>query len=363
MKSFIPKVIYIEPEADQGKYAEEILNKLPDVPRKYVDDFNKVEIPEFLSEKDEISVGKEILLLRRYKGLFMKKCPGTKGLLCCNYHVINAQTNCHFDCSYCSLQNYLNTQAMVIYTNVEDMLLQVEEHLATYPNRRFRVGTGELADSLALDQLTNLSKIMVPFFAKQKNVFFELKTKSNTIENLKDLNHNGNTVIAFSVNIPEIIESDEHFTASLQERLNAAKTVQSWGYKLAFHFDPVVLFEGYQPRYASVIKAIYDTVDKNKIQWISMGGFRYSREIQSAMRERFPESKLLLGEFWPCEDQKMRYLKTERTEIYRFIRDEMIKHDPHPPLYMCMESKQMWLDVFGYLPQIDETTGRLFDFR
>jgi len=89
--------------------------------------------------------------------------------------------------------------------------------------------------------------------------------------------------------------------------------VESWGYKLAFHFDPVVLFEGYQEQYRSVIDQIYQSVQKESIQWISMGGFRFSREIREAIRERFPHSKLLLGEFWLCDDQKMRYLNDFHT--------------------------------------------------
>ena len=363
MKKFIPKVIFIEPEADNYDYAQRILNKFPDIPKIRTEEFNEKEIDLFNSVKDPISIGKEILLLRKYKGSFLKKCPGSKGLLCCNYYVINVAMNCHFDCTYCSLQNYLNTQAMTLFTNIDDILMEVSAKINAYRGRLFRMGTGELADSLALDDITELSKILVPFFADKKNALLELKTKSDTIENLKNLNHGGRTVISFSMNPQSRIDSDELGTATLKERLEAAKTVEDWGYKLAFHFDPLVYNENFENEYAEVVKLIFENVNKNNIEWISLGGFRFSKEIAAAVRERFPKSDMLLGEFWLSDDNKMRYYKKIRKKMYSFMRSEIMKYHKRAPIYMCMESKDMWVDVFGYMPHVEENAEKLFDFR
>ncbi|MBN2694185.1 hypothetical protein JXR93_05945 [bacterium] len=363
MKNFVPKKIYIEPDGDKGDYAEAILAKFPDVERVYVTDYRKESIDDFKSIDDSISIGKEILLMRKFKGAFLKKCPGSKGLLCCNYYVINAHTNCPFDCTYCSLQNYLNTQAMVIFSNIDDMLSEISDELKKYPNRIFRIGTGELADSLAIDSITNLSSILIDFFSKVDNAVLELKTKSDSIDLLEGLNHNGKTVISFSVNPQKFIDAEERGVATLEERLAAAKKVESWGYRLAFHFDPVVMFDGFENEYKNVIKLIYSYVKPDSIDWISVGGFRYSKEIKDAIKERFPKSTILSGEFWMSDDQKMRYLYKERSEMYKMIRDEIRKYHPKAPLYMCMESSQMWREVFGYLPYIEENAHQLFDFR
>jgi len=363
MKKFIPKAIYIEPQADETEYAKKILAKFPNTPKIYTNSYNEKEIDAFNSIKDPITIGKEILLLRKYKGSFLKKCPGSKGLLCCNYYVINVAMNCHFDCTYCSLQNYLNTQAMTLFTNIDDILNEVEAKINAYKGRVFRMGTGELADSLALDDITELSKILVPFFSDKKNALLELKTKSNTIENLKHLKHNQRTVISFSMNPQSRIDSDEEGTASLKERLKAASDVESWGYKLAFHFDPLVYQDNFEEEYSQVVKAIFDNVKPESIEWISLGGFRFSKEIASAVKERFPKSDMLLGEFWLSDDNKMRYYKKIRKEMYSFMRKEIMKYHKKAPIYMCMESKEMWVDVFGYMPHVEENANKLFDFR
>ncbi len=364
MKKFIPKKIYIEENADDNSYAQNILKKFPNVEKIRIDKFKESEIPEFQNNiKDNISIGKEILLLKKYKGEFLKKCPGSKGLLCCNYYVINVASNCHFDCTYCSLQNYLNTQAMILFTNIDDILNDIDLKLKAYRGKTFRMGTGELSDSLALDDITGLSKILVDFFSDKENTLLELKTKSNNIANLENLKHNKKTVISFSLNPQSRIDSDEIGTASLLERLEAAKKLQEWGYLLAFHFDPLVYSESFKKDYGDVIDKLFSYVKKESIEWISMGGFRFSKEIKAAIVDRFPHSDMLLGEFWLSDDNKMRYYKKIRKDMYLFMREKIMKYYEKAPLYMCMESPSMWKDVFGYMPKLEENAKKLFDFR
>ena len=67
----------------------------------------------------------------------------------------------------------------VAYVNVEDLLGELEEVFTQYPDRNFRVGTGELTDSLALDAIVPYTAYLLPFFNQQSNAVLELKTKSD----------------------------------------------------------------------------------------------------------------------------------------------------------------------------------------
>jgi len=53
------------------------------------------------------------------------------------------------------------------------------------PERFWRIGTGEFTDSLAIDRLTRLSSVLVPFMANQTNAVLELKTKSAEVHPLR----------------------------------------------------------------------------------------------------------------------------------------------------------------------------------
>ena len=72
---------------------------------------------------------------------------------------------------------------------------------------------------------------------------------------------------------------------------------------------------------------------------------------------------MILGEFWLSDDNKMRYYKKIRKNMYSFVRSEIMKYYKKAPIYMCMESKDMWVDVFGYMPHVEENAEKLFDFR
>ena len=95
------------------------------------------------SQYDVFGEGKKRLALCRFKGSFLKKCPGVSpGMVCCNYYVVNLSKNCIYDCSYCFLQDFLGNNPMqVAYVNVEDLLGELEEVFTQYPDRKFRVGT------------------------------------------------------------------------------------------------------------------------------------------------------------------------------------------------------------------------------
>ena len=55
-----------------------------------------------------------VLVLSQIRGEILRKCPGTHGHLCCNYHVINQYIGCPIGCSYCILQGYLNQPFTII---------------------------------------------------------------------------------------------------------------------------------------------------------------------------------------------------------------------------------------------------------
>ena len=65
--------------------------------------------------------------------------------------------------------------------------------------RSFRVGTGELADSLAFDSLTGISRDLVDFFAARENLTLELKTKTDEIENLLDVDPRGRVLVSWTL--------------------------------------------------------------------------------------------------------------------------------------------------------------------
>ncbi len=354
--------IYLDENSENDRVSQAVLKGLPDTPVERIQDKRSL-IKQSLFRQDPLGVGKTHLLLTRFYGRRLKPCPGTSSHICCGYHVINAMTNCPMDCSYCVLQGYLNNPLLTLYTNWDDLLQEIDAFLSGNTGSLLRLGTGELSDSLALDPIFPISQVLIPFFAQRKNGILELKTKSAEVDQLLHLNHQGKTVISWSLNPQKLIDGEELRTASLAGRIDAAKRCQEAGYSIGFHFDPILFYESWEKGYQETVFSIFNQMDPKRVIWISLGGFRYPSQLKSIAKERFPNTKIFLGELFPGKDAKFRYFKEIRVEMYQKMVGWL--RDIHPDLfiYLCMESEEVWERVFGWAPENSRHLNQLFEKR
>ncbi|MZG29446.1 MAG: radical SAM protein [Nitrospinae bacterium] len=360
---FQPEIFFLEEGIEEYPLAKDILSRHPGIPRKTFRDISTLTDEIKPSSYDVFGEGKKSLALTRFKGSFLKKCPGVSpGMVCCNYYVVNLSKNCIYDCSYCFLQDFLGNNPMqVAYVNVEDLLGELEEVFTQYPDRNFRVGTGELTDSLALDSIIPYTKHLLPFFNRQTNAVLELKTKSDQITNL--LNHSDptNIIVSWSLNPQTITEREEKGTPSLIQRLEAARACLEKGYRIGFHFDPIILIPGWEEAYKQMIDIICDTIPVNKLEWISLGSFRYRPSLKSVIKDRHPETRLFTSEHLPSKDGKFRYLRPLRNQAYEKIRGFLTARSKELNIYLCMETREIWEDVTGKTPRSDKKLDQFFD--
>src|SRR5258706_509210 len=187
MKNFVPEEIIVESGSDRGPIYRNLKRAFPAVPFVIADRSEAGAPPP-----TAFGAAKRRLLLARHRGEFLKKCPGSDGQVCCNYFVINFASNCSMDCSYCYLQEYLaDNPALKVFGNVDDLIAEADAMLGRHRKFFFRIGTGEITDSLALDPYIGFSAEVVPFFAEQPNVLLELKTKSDCVDGLLGLDPDG----------------------------------------------------------------------------------------------------------------------------------------------------------------------------
>jgi spore photoproduct lyase len=304
---------------------------------------------------------KETLVLSQNRGRFLKPCPGTRGYLCCGYQILFLGANCPYQCSYCILQSYFSRQEPVFFVNWHQGLGELEAAMRKSPDRIFRVGTGEFMDSLALDPILGITKVLVESFPRGNGAVLELKTKSAMVDHLAGLNHGGRTILAWSLNPVEIIRREEGRTATLPERLRAAVSMADHGYFLAFHFDPIIPYGDWQKGYGEVIEAMRDLVPNDRVLWISLGVLRLPPGLKEIMIRRHPESPLPYEELFPAPDGKLRLLMPERIKLYRHLHRLLKKAFPQTVLYFCMEHPEVWQAVMGFVPRGWRALPRLLD--
>lgn len=360
---YIPDTLFLEEGVEEYPLAQEILSRLPDIPRQRFQDISTLTEQAKSSQYDVFGEGKKCLALSRFKGSFLKKCPGVSpGMVCCNYYVVNLSKNCIYDCSYCFLQDFLGNNPMqVAYVNVEDLLGELEEVFTQYPDRNFRVGTGEVTDSLALDALVPYTTHLLPFFNRQSNAVLELKTKSDQIANLINHSDPTNIIVSWSLNPQTITDQEEKGTPDLTQRLDAARSCLEKGYRIGFHFDPIILIPDWEEAYRQLVDILCDTIPIDKVEWVSLGSFRYRPALKSIIKNRHPETRLFTSEHLPSKDGKFRYLRPLRNQAYETIRGYLTARSKELNIYLCMETREIWEDVTGKTPRSDKKLDQFFD--
>jgi len=259
------------------------------------------------------------------------------------------------------MKAYLNRPNIHVTKDIPYVLSQIEEAINAEDRHILRFGTGELSDSLALDRKLGLNRPIVEFFGAKKHALLELKSKWAHIDHLAPY-LNPFTVISFSVSPQRLIDAEEKRTSPLYKRLRAAKKAQDLGSFVGLHFDPVVIYEGFEKDYQYLIDDIGRILDPEKIIWISLGLLRFPPKLYDHFLAH-KRRNLLYGEFIRGEDGKYRYIKNERIAVYRMLYQQLkaIREDLF--VYLCMERDDVWREVTGVEIDGNEALINLFDKR
>lgn len=355
------KHVYIHRASVSSPVGERFLQAFPKEKITIVEDkppvFSKGEM-----SAEQYALSKKVLYVAPFVGSFFKRCPGAKkGLACCNYFVLNLGQQCDMDCSYCYLQSFLNTPYSMIYSNLDQALDELTAMYTDHSDSSVRIGTGEVVDSLSLDPLTLYSKTLIDFFKDKPKWNLEFKTKTASVDQFLDQDHAGNVIVSWSINPQYIVTNEEHGTASLEERLQAARRCLDKKFRVAFHIDPVVWHPDWKENYTLLAQSIAKYFKPQDLPYISLGALRFQAEQKDIMRERFGmDSWINRAEMFKSSGGKMRYDQRLREEMFKFIIDEFKKMDPAWKIFLCMETPETWINTTGTVPAKQEDINQLF---
>jgi spore photoproduct lyase len=356
---FSPDAIHIEDSARASALARRVVEALPPhIPIDYVAD-GRESVRPVPNVSDPFGTGKREMTILRRRSPFLMACPaGSSEFACCGYLVLTLASNCPMDCGYCFLQEYLaDNPGFQIYANYSDAFEELERLRRKSPARGFRVGTGELADSLAFDSLTGISRDLVEYFGAREDLTLELKTKTDEVDNLVAIDPKGRTLVSWTLSPDRVFQSTEHRTASPAERIDAARRVLEAGYRVAFHLDPIIAYEGAEREYLELIENLFDAIAPSRIAFISMGGLRMTPGLKAAARRRFPDDPMLTGEEVLAEDGRYRTFMPLRMKLYTTLSTRIKQADAKLQTYLCMESPSVHRRVFGEAALLPSALG------
>lgn len=363
MNSYGLEMFYIDEASRGSSVVDRITTQIPESQIQWVtSDFMGNHRGSLSKEQFEWS--KKNVLVTPFKGHFFKRCPGASqktALTCCNYYVLNLGSQCNLNCSYCYLQSYLNTPIMKIYSNIDSAKAELLEMMKTFPKHPYRVGTGEVIDSLSLDELTLYSRELIPLFKEFPHWTLEFKTKSDRVDQFLDSGPADNVHVSWSINPPYIIDSEEHGTARFEQRLAAARKAVNAGFKIAFHIDPIIYHPGWKDNYSYLVDQIVNSFSPEQLKVVSLGTLRFQPEQRLMMRERFGMASLVnQAEMFQSDSGKMRYDWHLRTEMFQFVLNRFRSNSSKWNIFLCMETPETWSTTMNKSPMKVDGLENLF---
>ena len=276
----------------------------------------------------------------------MGRCPcpveGEK-TRCCNLKTLDAVQQCAFGCSYCSIQSFYTENEIRVVGNLQERLDGM-----TLANDTWHIGTGQSSDSLLWgDDFGTLSALST-LARRYPDTIIELKTKSHRTDWV-DMDLPPNIVATWSLNAPTIIEKEEHLTATLEQRLAAARVAADRGIPIGFHLHPMVWFKGWQEEYRHVIDLVARTFKKEELVMFSLGTLTFTKAVLRTLRSWGRESRILNMELTEAAGKYSYPLATKEklfSHAYACFPQEWKEGGPF--FYLCMEDPSLWEPAFGH---------------
>jgi spore photoproduct lyase len=278
------------------------------------------------------------------EGFGLGLCPvASEKTRCCNLLTLDAVESCGFDCSYCSIQSFYNQNTITFDSGFKEKLLKLELD----PQKTYHIGTGQASDSLMFGNREGVLDALFEFAFANPNVILEFKTKSDNISYFLENTLPKNILLTWSLNTPTIIENEEHLTASLNKRINAARKVADLGVKVGFHFHPIVEYENYLDEYKEVYETLLNTFSPTEVALVSFGTLTFIKPVIKQLRNREFRTKITQI---PHEDAsgKTSYPDTTKEEMFTHAYESFKPWHKEVFFYLCMEEHRMWAKTFGY---------------
>lgn len=274
-------------------------------------------------------------------GLCPVASPKTR---CCNLLTLDAVESCGFDCSYCSIQSFYNDGKITFDTTLQEKL----ESIVLDPNEFYHIGTGQSSDSLMWGNRYGVLENLVDFAQRHPNVMLEFKTKSDNISwFLEQEKLPPNLLFTWSLNPQTIITNEEHLTASLDKRIEAAQKMAQKGALVGFHFHPIIYYKNYREEYGALFSRLVDIFDPKQVVMVSFGTLTFIKPVMQKIRRRDFQSKILQMPLVEAAG-KLSYPLEVKREMFRFAYEAFQPWHKEVFFYLCMEDHSLWKEVFGY---------------
>ncbi|KRQ87933.1 Spore photoproduct lyase [Caloramator mitchellensis] len=328
---FYPSQVFIEKEALKYSFTYELVKKFEEKNIPIIEEGIKKFTKE-MNEQQFFAFSKRSIILGVNKTKKFESCKPSAD------YQFSLVSGCPGTCEYCYLQTkHACSPYIKIYVNLNDIFDIIQDYINNGLPKTTTFELASTSDPISVEHITGSVKKAIEFFAGQSNGKLRLVTKFSSIDDILNIEHNGNTKIRFSINSDYVINNFEHNTSSLSERVTASKKILEARYNTGFIIAPIIIYEGWKKEYENLLiklsEELKDYISVNIT--FELIQYRFTLRSREIILKRFPKTKLnlneenLLKKWGPYGYYKYVYPKETSNEIKKFFAEVIKKYFPN----------------------------------
>lgn len=281
--------IYIEERVKQHPKTLEILQHFPNSTKisisHYKDVFNRKRQTPTKQRQ-----AKSLILAAKESRSIYPGAPVCQGFGQEYFYYCATAMNCIFDCDYCYLKGMYPTANLVLFVDQENIFQELDTLLQQHP---VYLCIAYDTDLMAYDHLTGFLKQWQDYTLAHPNLTIEIRTKAAPKAYFPHHIPNERIIYAFTLSPDEIIQQHEHFTPSLQQRIDCIQQGIQLGFSIRLCFDPMIYVKNWRSCYDQMLHHVINNIPLTKVRDISIGSFRISQDYMKAMRKSDPHNAIV----------------------------------------------------------------------
>lgn len=207
-------------------------------------------------------------------------------------------TSCPGKCEYCYLQTNLGRKPYIrIYVNVDEILDRTTEYIVERKPEITIFEGAATSDPIPVEYLTGSLAKVITYFGQQEYGRFRFVTKFTDVDSLLNIDHRGHTTFRFSINSPYVINTFEHNTPTMDERIFAAGKIAKANYPLGFIVGPIMFYENWQDEYETMLKELSRVIPQTQQSLtFELITHRFTKRAKTNILSLYPKTKLEMDE-------------------------------------------------------------------
>ncbi|NLF40166.1 hypothetical protein GX586_12030 [bacterium] len=265
---------------------------------------------------------------------------------------LNIVDGCIFRCAYCGFGRYV-----IFYLDIERFMRGLDAVFARHPAQRL-YKYSNMTDLPPFEPELDAIPPMVARFSRERDRYLMLFTKSDNVDFLRGLDHQGRTIISWSVTCDTASRMVDKRAATMDERIAAMKKMQEAGYHVRARLSPIVPVANWREEYTALFRSLLrsvrpDLITLELLGWMDVDdllamfdrAFLDAAAVDAAEKARNELAGVMWGPF------------TQETheEVYRFCIETVRELSPGTPVSVCHGTAETWKRLGGRMRMTPES--------